>query len=399
MGALKLSYYEHTSHTGHDEYGFLRVEAKDGVTIRQSSNYSTFGAAMPGRKYVSGQKYRYGYENQESDDEVYGEGNLYAFEYRMHDPRLGRFLSIDPLAAKYPWNSPYAFSENRVISAIELEGLEAHDLNSSGSVNHDAGVQGPQPQSGGTVNGPYKNGSAANSAALNGASINLPEMGASAGKSSVLSDRIAAPYKIDQGNSSLCGMTCLAQALAKHGPTGYTELVKSFYANNTTNNDGQGSMNMTSSSDWYMLSGLKKLSSPQYGNANAFTTAEQVYGMSTPSEMASTASLLGFNIYQNSTSILPGVGSVDKFFSNLDKQGAGKTVIMLINSDVLLNKAQYDPAPSHWIIYQVGSYKSFTDGCFQFEAQTWGTDKQQFGPINKQRADLKGLYGAMIIGK
>ncbi|MDX2172141.1 MAG: hypothetical protein SFY56_03425 [Bacteroidota bacterium] len=41
MGALKLSYYENTSLTRHDEYGFLRVEPKNGVTIRQSSNYST----------------------------------------------------------------------------------------------------------------------------------------------------------------------------------------------------------------------------------------------------------------------------------------------------------------------------------------------------------------------
>jgi hypothetical protein len=42
----------------------------------------------------------------------------------MHDPRLGRFLSVDPLSASYPWNSPYAFSENRVIDSKELEGLE-----------------------------------------------------------------------------------------------------------------------------------------------------------------------------------------------------------------------------------------------------------------------------------
>lgn len=42
----------------------------------------------------------------------------------MHDPRIGRFLSIDPLAPEYPHNSPYAFSENRVIDMVELEGLE-----------------------------------------------------------------------------------------------------------------------------------------------------------------------------------------------------------------------------------------------------------------------------------
>jgi len=42
----------------------------------------------------------------------------------MHDARVGRFWSIDPLASKYPHNSPYAFSENRVIDSNELEGLE-----------------------------------------------------------------------------------------------------------------------------------------------------------------------------------------------------------------------------------------------------------------------------------
>jgi hypothetical protein len=42
----------------------------------------------------------------------------------MHDPRVGRFFAIDPLFRKYPHNSPYAFSENRVIDAIEFEGLE-----------------------------------------------------------------------------------------------------------------------------------------------------------------------------------------------------------------------------------------------------------------------------------
>ena len=31
---------------------------------------------------------------------------------------------MDPLSASYPYNSPYAFSENRVIDGVELEGLE-----------------------------------------------------------------------------------------------------------------------------------------------------------------------------------------------------------------------------------------------------------------------------------
>jgi hypothetical protein len=39
---------------------------------------------------------------------------------------LGRFLSIDPLSSVYPWNSPYAFAENKVIQFIELEGAEVY---------------------------------------------------------------------------------------------------------------------------------------------------------------------------------------------------------------------------------------------------------------------------------
>lgn len=38
---------------------------------------------------------------------------------------MGRFLSTDPLEKEFAWNSPYAFSENRVIDAIELEGAES----------------------------------------------------------------------------------------------------------------------------------------------------------------------------------------------------------------------------------------------------------------------------------
>ncbi|PWH86236.1 RHS repeat-associated core domain-containing protein [Brumimicrobium oceani] len=68
--------------------------------------------------------YRYGFQGQEVDDEIKGEGNSVNFKYRMHDPRVGRFFAVDPLTAEYPHNSPYAFSENNLIHAIELEGLE-----------------------------------------------------------------------------------------------------------------------------------------------------------------------------------------------------------------------------------------------------------------------------------
>jgi hypothetical protein len=42
----------------------------------------------------------------------------------MFNPTIGRFLTLDPLTSKYPQNSPYSFSANRVIDGVELEGLE-----------------------------------------------------------------------------------------------------------------------------------------------------------------------------------------------------------------------------------------------------------------------------------
>ena len=49
---------------------------------------------------LHGGGYRYFFNGQEADNEVLGEGALHAFEYRMHDTRIGRFWSVDPLAGK-----------------------------------------------------------------------------------------------------------------------------------------------------------------------------------------------------------------------------------------------------------------------------------------------------------
>jgi RHS repeat-associated protein len=97
------------------------------VGIRNSTDYSPFGVELDGRT-VSVDGYRFGFQNQEKDDEIKGEGNSINYTFRMHDPRLGRFFAVDPLSKNYPHNSTYAFSENTVVNAIELEGLEKVDV-------------------------------------------------------------------------------------------------------------------------------------------------------------------------------------------------------------------------------------------------------------------------------
>lgn len=93
-------------------------------------DYYPFGSLMPNRHASSGD-YRYGFQGQECDPEIKGEGNSVNYKFRMHDPRLGRFLSRDPLAPSFAWNSPYAFSENRVVDGLELEGLEMVQFHST----------------------------------------------------------------------------------------------------------------------------------------------------------------------------------------------------------------------------------------------------------------------------
>jgi RHS repeat-associated protein len=104
-------------------YGLLMIRDLY-YNIKRFTRYPTYEATIGNYQTAENTGYRYGFQGQEKDDEWKGSGNSINYKYRMHDPRLGRFLSLDPLAPDYPHNSPYAFSENRVIDAVELEGLE-----------------------------------------------------------------------------------------------------------------------------------------------------------------------------------------------------------------------------------------------------------------------------------
>ena len=87
------------------------------------NDYYPFGMLIPNR-HENTSSYRYGFQGQEMDNELKGEGNSLNYKYRMHDPRIGRFFAVDPLTKKYPWYTPYQFSGNKLISFSELEGLE-----------------------------------------------------------------------------------------------------------------------------------------------------------------------------------------------------------------------------------------------------------------------------------
>jgi RHS repeat-associated protein len=74
---------------------------------------------------IAGSGYRYGFNGKENDDEVKGEGAQQDYGMRIHDPRLGRFLSVDPITKEYPELTPYQFASNTPNQAVDLDGLEA----------------------------------------------------------------------------------------------------------------------------------------------------------------------------------------------------------------------------------------------------------------------------------
>ena len=65
------------------------------VVIRTCSDYSPFGVELDGRT-VSNYGYRFGFQGSEKDNEFKGDGNSYTTEFRQYDPRIGRWLTIDP---------------------------------------------------------------------------------------------------------------------------------------------------------------------------------------------------------------------------------------------------------------------------------------------------------------
>jgi RHS repeat-associated protein len=72
----------------------------------------------------TGVHYRFGFNGKEHDSEAKGWQNQQDYGMRVYDPRIGRFLSVDPLLRNYPGWSPYPFAMNRVIDGIDVDGLE-----------------------------------------------------------------------------------------------------------------------------------------------------------------------------------------------------------------------------------------------------------------------------------
>jgi RHS repeat-associated protein len=94
--------------------------------VVQMDDYYPFGLAFNSYRAENSIENKIRFQGQEHVDDL----NLGwdSFKLRNHQPEIGRFFNVDPLSEKYFYNSPYAFSENKVTSHVELEGLEAESI-------------------------------------------------------------------------------------------------------------------------------------------------------------------------------------------------------------------------------------------------------------------------------
>ncbi len=94
---------------------------------------NSFGFGMDSRAF-SGEKDWFGFGGQacplfwrENDNELKGDGNSLDFGGRIYDSRLGRWLSLDPMQAKYPDISPYSYTLNSPVQFVDPDGKDVVD--------------------------------------------------------------------------------------------------------------------------------------------------------------------------------------------------------------------------------------------------------------------------------
>lgn len=52
--------------------------------------------------------YRFGFNGKEADRQgEWGSATHYDYGFRIYNPSIGKFLSVDPLSPDYPWYTPY----------------------------------------------------------------------------------------------------------------------------------------------------------------------------------------------------------------------------------------------------------------------------------------------------
>ena len=134
------AYFYHFDHLGSSNY----ISNNTGI-VSQHTEYLPFGETFVD-EHLNSHNTPFKFNAKELDDET---GNYY-YGARYYNPKWSTWLSVDPLAEKYPNISPYAYCLNNPIRFVDLDGLEptpyeasllAADIYNPGSVELVGGWQ------------------------------------------------------------------------------------------------------------------------------------------------------------------------------------------------------------------------------------------------------------------
>jgi RHS repeat-associated protein len=127
-----------------DHLGSIRTTVDASGNVDGYDDYYPFGLVMAGPDNSDNSPIsNYKFTGYEQDDEA---GlNLYHANARGYDPVLGRFMQIDPYAAKYPNLSPYSYVANNPLVFVDPTGMVIEICNGSGDerncVTYEAGME------------------------------------------------------------------------------------------------------------------------------------------------------------------------------------------------------------------------------------------------------------------
>ena len=115
--------YQYKDHLGNVRLSYSKNATTGLIAIEDTNDYYPFGLS-----FINGGASNYSpstmYKNWKMQGQELQESGFYAYKWRQYMPDVGRFFNVDPLATKYPYNSTYAFQENKLGMGVELEGLE-----------------------------------------------------------------------------------------------------------------------------------------------------------------------------------------------------------------------------------------------------------------------------------
>jgi RHS repeat-associated protein len=118
-GNTEQTLFEITDHLGNVRATFSENPGNGEPELQSKADYYPFGLKQPGASLISSYNYRFGYQGQFAEDET-GETGYNAFDFRLYDPRIGRWTTVD-LAGQH-W-SPYLAFSNNPISFVDGTGL------------------------------------------------------------------------------------------------------------------------------------------------------------------------------------------------------------------------------------------------------------------------------------